>query len=417
LFEYAYSNSTWSKPSTMSFMTSLQHSVLGGYKTPADPLPDQATTMAQHLHGIGYQTGVFTSNTWCGTMSSLERGVDALRETIPGNNSVSSKVVQESFWRWREAFPGEPYWVHFQTTDVHWPWSPVPPIAGAFLSPAQRKELEDMERRLGEANGETGRGWGLRAAPEQFERAGLDRKAYFDLVRGAYDEALAHNDYQLGRLVDRLKARGEWENTLLIVTADHGDWPGLGLFDTYDPAARVPYLNPYLTRVPLVVVWPGRIAPGQRFRDPVSLLDLLPTVLEVAGQPRPDVLQGQSLAPLLLGQPGWKPRPVVLDEFEVHPKTGKMTGVIEMIDGRWGASLAVGGEDAGPRLLLYDLWEDPYTQKSLHAERPKLAKDFQQRLDRQFREHLALAKRFTRSSEGTLSSEQLETLKSLGYIQ
>lgn len=417
LFENAYSNSTWSKPSTMSFMTSLQNSVLGGYKSPVDPLPDQALTMAQHLHRAGYQTGVFTSNTWCGTMSSLERGVDALRETIPGNISLSSKVVQQSFWRWRETFPGEPFWVHFQTTDVHWPWSPVPPIAGAFLSPPERQELEDMERRLGEANGETGRDWGLRAAPEQFQRAGIDRKAYFDRVRGAYDEALAHNDYQLGLLVDRLKARGEWENTILIVTADHGDWPGLGLFDAYDPEARVPYLNPYLTRVPLVVVWPGHIAPGQRFREQVSLLDLLPTVLEVTGQPQPEVLQGQSLAPLFLGKPGWKPKPVIIDEFTVDRKTNQLNGVIEMIDGRWGASLAIGGEEAGPRLLLYDLWEDRYTQRSVHAERPKLAKEYQQRLERQFREHLALAKRFTQSKEGTLSSEQLEVLKSLGYIQ
>lgn len=417
LFENAYSNSTWSKPSTMSFMTSLQSSVLGGYKSPVDPLPDQALTMAQHLHRAGYQTGVFTSNTWCGTMSSLERGVDALRETIPGNISLSSKVVQQSFWRWRETFPGEPFWVHFQTTDVHWPWSPVPPIAGAFLSPPERQELEDMERRLGEANGATGRDWGLRAAPEQFQRAGIDRKAYFDLVRGAYDEALAHNDYQLGLLVDRLKARGEWENTILIVTADHGDWPGLGLFDAYDPEARVPYLNPYLTRVPLVVVWPGHIAPGQRFREQVSLLDLLPTVLEVTVQPQPEVLQGQSLAPLLLGRPGWKPKPVIIDEFTVDRKTNQLNGVIEMIDGRWGASLAIGGEEAEPRLLLYDLWEDRYTQRSVHAERPKLAKEYQQRLERQFREHVALAKRFTQSKEGALSSEQLEVLKSLGYIQ
>lgn len=419
LFENARSNSTWSKPSTMSFMTSLQHAVLGGYAKPADPLPDKATTMAQHLHGIGFETGVFTSNTWCGTMSSLERGVDALRETVVGGNSTASTEVQSSFWRWREAYPGEPYWVHFQTTDVHWPWEAVPPIGGVFLSPAGRAALQDMERRLGAAEGTVGRGWAIRSSTETFEKAGVDRKAYFDAVRGAYDEGLAHNDYELGRLVDRLKARGEWEHTLLIVTADHGDWPGLGWFDVWDPEARVPYLNPFITHVPLVVVWPERIAPGRRLRQPVSLLDLLPTVLELAGQPRPAGLQGQSFAPLLLGRPGWQPRPVVLEELAADPRTGKLGGAIEMVDGRWGASLAVGDAEpaGGPPLLLYDLWEDPYCLKSLHAVRPRLAAHYQGRLERLLREHLALGKRFTRSGEGMLGTEQLQNLRSLGYIQ
>ena len=62
VFEYAFSNSPWTKPSTASFMTSLHHSVLGGYNNDADPLPDQAVTMAQHFHEADYQTGVFVAN-------------------------------------------------------------------------------------------------------------------------------------------------------------------------------------------------------------------------------------------------------------------------------------------------------------------------------------------------------------------
>jgi arylsulfatase A-like enzyme len=229
---------------------------------------------------------------------------------------------------------------------------------------------------------------------------------------------MAFADLQLGRLVAQLQARGEWENTLLIVTADHGDWPGLGRFDA-DPAARVPYLNPYLTHVPLVVVWPAKIAPGRRFRAPVSLVDLLPTVLDATGQPHPDHLQGQSLAPLLLGRPGWQPRPVILDEINVDPKTGEISGAYEIVDGRWGAPLAIAqahsGED-GPRLLLYDLWNDPDCLRSLHRERPDLVKRYTAVLERRFREHRALAKRFKPRPGGALDPRQLETLKSLGYI-
>lgn len=421
LFERAYSNNTWSKPSTTSFMTGLQHSVLGGYETPSDPLPDQALTMAQRFHEAGYQTGVFTSNTWCGTISSLDRGVDSLRETVEGSNSASSAKLQEDFFRWRDAYPGEPYWTHFQTTDVHWPWEPVAPFAGTFISRGDREAFYEMERRLGAARGLTGRDWALRASPEAFEKAGVDWKAYFDSVRGLYDEAMVHADFQLGRLVEQLKDRGEWENTILIVTADHGDWPGLGYFDSINPAERIPNFNPYVTRVPLVVTWPGHIDPGQRFADSVSLIDLLPTVLDMTGQAIPETLQGQSLAPLLLGRPGWMPRPVILDEFNVDPKTKQMSGVIEIVDGRWGASLAVNqegewGEDV-PLLVLYDLWNDPFCRRSLHTDRPDLVKKYTAVLNRQLREHLALAKKFTRSGEGALNAEQIENLKSLGYIQ
>jgi arylsulfatase A-like enzyme len=422
LFERAYSNSSWSKPSTTSFMTGLHHTVLGGFRYPDDPLPPKAATMAEILHAAGYQTGVFTSNAWCGSMSSLDRGVDNMVETISGPNSASSEELQRAFWRWRESYPGRPWWVHFQVTDVHWPWEPEAPIAGTFLSATERQAFTDMEHRLAVANGVSGRSWGLRAPGPVFEKAGIDRKAYFQGVRGSFDEAMAYADHQLGALVDRLKDTGEWENTLLIVYADHGDWPGLGYFDTWEPFQRVPYINPYLTRVPLVVTWPKKIKPGQRFRDPVSLIDLMPTVLDLAGRPKPNYLQGQSLAPLLLGRPGWKPRPVVIDELTLNAKTGEPHGIVEIVDGRWGASLEIWkkspGEEAGDApFLVYDLWNDPWCLKSLHKERPDLVKKYTAILERTFREHQALAKKFPREKEGgALGSEQLQTLKSLGYI-
>ena len=63
-------------------MTSLQHSVLGGEKSwGSDPVPEQATTMAQHMHRAGYQTGVFLANPNAGTLKGLERGVDMFRES------------------------------------------------------------------------------------------------------------------------------------------------------------------------------------------------------------------------------------------------------------------------------------------------------------------------------------------------
>ncbi|UCE42232.1 MAG: sulfatase-like hydrolase/transferase, partial [Candidatus Aminicenantes bacterium] len=177
------------------------------------------------------------------------------------------------------------------------------------------------------------------------------------------------------------------------------------------------------TRIPLLVFWPGRIAGGQRFSQPVSMIDVLPTILDLLGLPMPEVMQGQSLAPLLLGEEGWEPRPVILDEFYVD-STGELSGVIEVIDGRWGASLGINWDpDAEPEsqrtvpLLLYDLWNDPYTQHSLHEERPDLVEKYTEFLEAQFEAHQTLGQHFTRSKASPLTPEQLRALRSLGYIK
>ncbi|MCK5488758.1 MAG: hypothetical protein KAI98_02160, partial [Gemmatimonadetes bacterium] len=111
-------------------------------------------------------------------------------------------------------------------------------------------------------------------------------------------------------------------------------------------------------------------------------------------------------------------------EFEVDSETGKLTGVIEVIDGRWGASLLINPRpDAWPRsqrdapLLLYDLWNDPYTRHSVHEERPDLVEHYTAFLEAQLEAHRSLAQLFTRSSPLALTPEQLQALRSLGYIQ
>jgi len=177
-------------------------------------------------------------------------------------------------------------------------------------------------------------------------------------------------------------------------------------------------------------IWPGRIEGGQRFSQPVSMLDVLPTILDLVDLPVPEVAMGQSLAPLLLGEEGWEPRPVIFDEFNVDQETGELRGLIEVIDGRWGASLEINPwppdededeEDAEWRrpvpLLLFDQWDDPFSLHSLHEERPDLVEKYTAFLEAQWEAHQALAQRFTPGGDVQLTPQQLETLRSLGYIQ
>ena len=116
---------------------------------------------------------------------------------------------------------------------------------------------------------------------------------------------------------------------------------------------------------------------------------------------------------------------MILDEFDVDvdEETGELRGKIEVIDGRWGASLEINPDPEQPLerrrptpLLLYDLWDDPYTQHSLHEERPDLVEKYTEFLEAQYEAHRSLAQLFTRSEPLPLTPEQLRTLRSLGYI-
>ena len=428
VFENAHSNATWSKPSTTGFMTSLQSSVLGNVSgIQFEPLPVEARTMAERFHAAGYQTAVFTSNAWAGSLSSLERGVDVFRDQGV-RDTASSVVLHRDFWNWREGLPGEPYWVHFQTTDVHSPHHPTAPFLGLF-APGAEAQLAQWDSTL--------RQWRQRNAArfrtepglwrKSWAETGIDRKRYNDVTRSLYDETMAHQDYQLGRFVERLKETGQWDNTLLIIAADHSIWAGSDDFltpmqDSLPPEWQEPVLRASVSRVPLLFTWPGHIAGGQRFSQPVSMIDVLPTVLDLAGLPQPEILQGQSLAPLLLGQPGWHVRPVIFDDFEKNLRTGELQGRIEMIDGRWGASLWIGApEDTlNPRptpLLLFDVWNDPLALKLMNDEHPDMVKTYTELLQKHWEAHRLLAQRFTPGAKVELSPEQLETLRALGYIR
>jgi arylsulfatase A-like enzyme len=435
VFEWAYSNASWTRPSTASFMTSLQNSVMGGLLNWNDPVPEQATTMAEHMHRAGYQTAVFTANPNAGTLSNLQRGVDLFRENWDdfaymggGNHKESSRFLHEGFWEWREAYPAQPFWAHFQTTDVHEEFPAVSPFAGLFVGPAERETWREWNERLREDGGHG-------TYSEAYEKTGISRTAFFSLHQGMYDETMAHNDYRLGQLVDRLKAEGEWENTLLIIGADHStdaamDDMGVALADSLPPRWSYAMFRPSVSRVPLIFVWPGRIEPGQRLRQQVSMIDVLPTILDLLDLPMPEIMMGQSLAPLLLGTGDWESRPVILDEFEVDRETDELRGLIEVVDGRWGASLEVNPrppdedeneEDALRRrpvpLLLYDLWNDHWCLWSVHEEHPELVEKYTKFLEEQWEAHQALAQYFTRSEDVVLTPEQLQTLRTLGYIQ
>lgn len=451
VFDHAYSNSTWTQSSTASFMTSLQHSVLGGLRrgVHSTPVPAAATTMAEHMRHGGYATAVFTTNPNCARVIGLERGVDFMNDGHSENNSTSSTELHEQFWQFRHDYPGRPFWIHFQTTDVHQPNESVAPYAGLFVSPTERAQVEEWDQKMWNVGGDL---FGTTSISGFYDaalaKAGVDRRAYFNTRRGLYDETMAHQDRELARFVDALKAAGEWDNTLLVIASDHGHPAGTfarfgrGLFEPQPEPWQGALFDSYATHIPLVFVWSKKFAGGRRIEQPVSMIDVLPTILELAGLPPAEVAQGRSLAPLLQGR-ALEPRPVILDEFRVDEATGEMVGNLEMIDGRWGASLEIGpGSDeaeaargrhavpAGgrwgavhpffadvPRLLLYDLRKDPFALRAVNDAHPDLVKHYESALLAHWSANRALAQRFSEADAQPLTPEALKQLQDLGYVR
>ncbi len=428
IFERAYSNATWTKLSNPSFLTSMYPTALGWYRSYSDRIPEGVTTMAEHFGRASYQTAFFTSNPHAATLSGLERGVDTLWVGDPPINSTSSDLLHREFWDWRSAYPASPYFVHFQNTDVHEPFDSQPPFAGLFLSPDEREEYFRWDEALQEAGGYHD----LKA----YGKVGTTKERFALAQQALYDECMAHQDYQLRRLVERLKATGDWANTILIVTSDHGYPAGSSrLMEPMELGA--PYFHPFATRIPLIVVWPGHIPPGGRFAEPVSLIDLLPTVLELAGLPAPQLAQGRSLARALLDNVEPEPRAVIIDMPSTDLETGELIGTIEVVDGRWGASLVISSRDPGEipeqvsehldgldshygrsqQLVIYDLLQDPFCTRPANEERPDLVEKYRDFLEAKWAENVELRERIGAAGEVQLTPEQMDRLRSLGYIQ
>ncbi len=168
-------------------------------------------------------------------------------------------------------------------------------------------------------------------------------------------------DDGLGRLLESLQRTGRLENTLVVLTSDHGYFygeHGLG------PERRLAYEE--TIRIPLVMRWPGRIRTAQRIPEMALNVDIAPTMLSIAGASVPREMQGRSLWPLLEGRKsGWR------DSFQIEyftdtvfPRIRNM-GYRAVRTSRWKYirySELPGMEE------LYDLSSDPYEMRNLAAD-------------------------------------------------
>ena len=116
-------------------------------------------------------------------------------------------------------------------------------------------------------------------------------------ITAAYYAMIEQVDTEMGRMLSVLDETGQADNTIVIFMSDHGEM--LGDHGMY---LKGPYFYDCLTRVPLIIRWPGRFKGGTKINELVELVDIAPTLLNAAGIPVPSGMQGSSLMPLLTGQ-------------------------------------------------------------------------------------------------------------------
>jgi uncharacterized sulfatase len=185
-----------------------------------------------------------------------------------------------------------------------------------------------------------------------------------------YYASLSSADRNIGRLTDRLETLGLTQKTIVIFTSDHGYMIGHhGLWHKGNAAWLAegktgvrPNMFDDAIRVPLVVCWPGVIAPGTTIGRVVSNLDLFPTILELAGLGVPDNLEirGRSLAPLLRGQdvPHWDD--TLFGQYDMHHYRVALMRMVRTPEWKLIRHFEPGNQDE-----LYNLVEDPGETRNL----------------------------------------------------
>lgn len=220
-----------------------------------------------------------------------------------------------------------------------------------------------------------------------------------------YDGEIAYTDSAMGRLFAGLRARGLYDNAIIAVMADHGE--ALGEHGEHHHGI---FLYDETIHVPLLFKLPGRRFAGKRLDGRVRLVDVAPTVLELAGISVPSEMQGESLLGVMKLPHGESraagvhaDRPAYAESDYGH----RAFGWSALRAWRTGKYLYVDAPDRE----LYDQTADPATQRNLASSAPAVADTMQSQADK-FRHETARAE----GARPALTSEQSESLMALGYV-
>ena len=402
LFENASANAPKTAPSHMTLFTGLlpdAHGISNLEEGSNTALPAGIPTLASILREHGYRTAALTAGGELVPELGFDRGQETF-EICDGAPRIFARAEDKIV-----EFGKDPFCLFVQTYAVHDPYAPPEPYARRWTDPSYRGRIPEGSDALIHAAGDD---W---AAKHDAFWKRVDRRSQADVgeLEALYDGSVRMVDDLIGHLLERLEAMHKLDRTLVVIVGDHGEEFGEHggfLHET---------LYQEVLHVPLVIVPPddgcmGRLdrLRGTRPSGVVSLVDVLPTVLDVLGIERPANVQGRSVLP-------------VASESEAQERSvlsawpgSRLTALRR---GRWKLVRHGATPETREREELFDLAADPHETHDLAAQSPAICAELRRELTAASTEsRTLLARSGGRGKAIEMRDEVRRQLQSLGYI-
>lgn len=346
-------------PSHTVLMTGQYPMATGVHDFSGNKLAAGSMTLARVLQGHGYSTAAFIGSAALDSRFGLNQGFDTYYDHFNLGHSREihldeierrgDKVVDLAL-KWLESHRQQPFFIWVHLYDPHAPYDPPEPYARLYRS-------------------------------------------------HPYDGEIAFADAQVGRLFDYLKRQHLYEHSLIVLASDHGESLG-----EHGEKTHGFFIYNATLHVALIVRIPGD-AP-RVVQQGVSLVDVMPTVLQALKIARPASVQGQSLLSVMLGHPSGKSTGQYAENYAplIHFGWNRLLGL------EWRGMKYI--ETTRPE--LYDLKTDPHELHNLYSTHQALAHEMNERLQDLTRRYTPTSKTFAGAGQSTDPS-LLASLRSLGY--
>ena len=415
IFEDASSAAPWTLPSVASLVTGrhvLEHGVVQENRR----LPEGMKTLAEQLKERGYATRAYYRNAFAGPMCGLDRGYD-LSQRSPGESD--GEDITPFLMEPDGSGDSQPLYFYVHNAEPHDPQDKA--INNGWFMGEDEREFVEWYRstvaryRIVTRTGyqENFRGQDVDFDKEQAELiaklTGRQAEAY-----RIYSRAVTESDERIQSIVEVLKARGRWDQTLFIVMSDHGEEMGEHGGWLHDQS-----LYQELVHVPLMIRFPNAEFGGERISAPASLVDVLPTILgRIDDGNEPGEFEGRDWSAVLASGvvSDGEPRVVSIrvNERKHFGPWQRERGDrnLAVRDGKWKGIWSVELK----RLELYDTEADPDETRDVSASHPERTAE----LTRVARETAARLREASRVEEGAgfeaLDEGERENLRELGYL-
>lgn len=418
VYENAISPAGWTLPAVTSMFTGT-HVSRHGVNNENHVLTEDLPLMPEILKRAGYETVGFCTNDWISDATGLTRGFSEFHDyqysrfihkakrfinslIIKGKDSWGY-AINKDIKKWMKNYSYQkPFFMFVHYNELHLPYQLPKPFNTRFLP--------------------TGMSY------EEASKVNQDPKAYyagavemsqqdFEISKNLYDCALGCIDHRIGEVYEYLKNLGQLDDTLIIITSDHGE--SLGEHQHFD---HYYVLYEALLKIPLILRYPKSFPAGTRYQELVQTLDFLPTFKEMLGlhDPELDVMQGYPLPPFL---DGTAPR-----EFTISERYKDLKGLKKSYPQldlshlkKWELDRKVAIRTKKYKLIsssdyeseLFDLENDPAENSCIIKEKPAVAEDLLSKYEK-WRQTFTAAS--GEKKEADFDDAVRKRLESLGYL-